>query len=328
MRRALLALTGIAISVAAIGLLVLTVDLGGTLRVLGGAAWLPLAGALVGISAQVAVRSLRWQLLLPRSQTGARVRLGRLIPVLLVGYLGNSLLPARLGELVRAYLVSVREKVPLGSALGSVLLERVIDLSNLAAIAFAAAMVAAAPGWIVQGTALAALVGLAGLVLLISGALAAVGRFVPEGRARELVHTFAQSAGRQPRPTLVAAVGISTVAWLLDATTFFLAGSSLSLGLSFPAALLIGAVTVLGTAIPSAPGYVGTFELAAVAAGTALGLGADRALALALLVHAITSIPVVLAGATSLTGMSLSLRGLAREAEAAAGSSAGPEPSA
>lgn len=322
----MVAFVGVAVSVLAIAVLVLTVDLGGTLHVLGSAAWLPLGGALVLISTQVVVRSLRWQMLLPGTPTGTRVPLHRLIPVLLVGYLGNTLLPARLGEPVRAYLVSVREKLPVAGALGSVLLERVVDLSTLAAIAFLAAVVARAPGWIVQAMAVAALVGLAGLTLLVSGAVGFVARAIPSGRLRELVDTFAQSAGRQPRASLVAAVGLSGVAWLSDATTFFLVGTSLSLDLGFPTALMIGAVTVLGTAIPSAPGYVGTFELAAVAAGTALGLAPDRALALAVLVHAITSVPVAIAGATALTGMSLNLRGLAREAEALAGASAGAKP--
>jgi uncharacterized membrane protein YbhN (UPF0104 family) len=316
MRRALVAFLGLCISIIAIALLALTVDVRATVSVLAEARWPPLIGAVVVIAMQLVVRSVRWQLLLPRPRIGTRVPLGRLIPILLVGYLGNSVLPARLGELMRAYLVATRERVPGAGALGSVLLERVMDVSTLAAIAFVAAGLAGAPDWIIQSTAIAAAIGLAALGLLVTGTLGIAARGIPAGRPRELVVSFAQSAGGQPRGVLVAGVALSCAAWALDATTFFLVGQSLALDVTFPSALLIGAVTVLSTAIPSAPGYIGTFELAAVTAGESLGLRADEALALALVAHAITSLPVAAAGATALAGMSLDLRGVARDAQA------------
>jgi uncharacterized protein (TIRG00374 family) len=312
---------GLAVSVGAIVLLAVTVDLDGMLQTIRRAALPPLGAVLVVISLQLAIRTSRWQVLLPRTVTGERVPWRRLMPVLLVGYLGNSLLPARLGEAVRAYLVSKREEIPLASALGSVLLERIGDVSTLAAIAFGAAVLAGASAWIVQGTALSAVVGLVGLALLFGGVLELLARVLPNGRIGELVRTFARSAGRQPRADLLLALLLSCLAWLLDATTFFLVGESLALQLAFPTALLIGAVTVIGTAIPSSPGYIGTFELAAVAAATALGVPSDDALALAILAHAITSLPIAMAGAFALTGMSLDLRVLAREAEGLASAS-------
>jgi uncharacterized membrane protein YbhN (UPF0104 family) len=313
-RRLFIAVAGIAVSISAVLLLALTVDLGGTIRVLGNVEWLPLAAALLIIATQLVVRAARWRILLPARGGGARVPLDRLLPVLLVGYLGNSVLPARLGELIRAYLVSVRERITGAGALGSVVLERVVDVSTLAALAFLAALLANATAWIVRGTALAGLVGLGVLVVLVAGGPGAVARVIPSGRLREVASAFAVSAGGQPAGVLAAAVGLSCVAWGLDATTFFLVGRSLSLGISYPAALLIGAVTILGTAIPSAPGYIGTFELAAVAGGTALGLGSDQALALALVAHGITTLPVAAAGGVALAVISVSLRGAARGA--------------
>jgi uncharacterized membrane protein YbhN (UPF0104 family) len=64
--------------------------------------------------------------------------------------------------------------------------------------------------------------------------------------------------------------------------------------------MLVSAITVLGTAIPSAPGYVGTFELAASATARSLGVPPEEALAFALLVHALTVLPLAIGGAASL----------------------------
>jgi uncharacterized membrane protein YbhN (UPF0104 family) len=232
-----------------------------------------------------------------------------------VGYLGNTLLPARLGELVRAYLVTVRENVSGAGALGSVVLERVLDVCTLAGIAFVGATVVAAPPWIVQTAAIAAGLGLVVLALLVSGVLVSVGGLIRLARLREAMVSFGRSAGRQPRRVLVMAIALSCVAWGLDAMTFFLVGKSLALNVTYPAALLIGAVTVLGTAIPSAPAYIGTFELSAVAAAKALGLPGDEALAMALATHALTSVPMAVGGAISLAGMSLNLGVTVRRAQ-------------
>jgi hypothetical protein len=84
-----------------------------------------------------------------------------------------------------------------------------------------------------------------------------------------------------------------------------------------PAALLIAAVTVLGTALPSAPGYVGTFELAAASTAQALGVAAAPALALAVLAHAMAVLPVAIAGAVSLVVMDARLGRLAQDAAGA-----------
>jgi uncharacterized membrane protein YbhN (UPF0104 family) len=78
--------------------------------------------------------------------------------------------------------------------------------------------------------------------------------------------------------------------------------------------MLCATVTVLSTAIPSAPGYIGTFELAAVAALGALGVPGESALAVAVLTHVTTTIPIAIAGGVSLARMSLSLGSLATAA--------------
>lgn len=322
-------LVGLLVSVAALWLVIRSVDLGACASVLSKANPIPLVAFPAVLATQVALRSMRWRLLLPAPRAGGTVRIGRIVPVLLVGYLGNAVLPARLGEPIRAYLIARREDLDAAEAFGSVVLERVVDTATLAVVAFVAAVVVSAPSWIVQATALAAVAGTAITVaLVVPGPMSLVRlaragvRRLPGAASVEPVlarlEDFARGIERPSRSSaiLVAAV-VSATCWMLDATTFWLVARSVGVSVDPAAALLVAAVTVLGTALPSAPGYVGTFELAAATTAQALGVPASPALAFAVLAHAMTVLPVAGAGAVSLIGMNASLGRLATDATGA-----------
>jgi uncharacterized membrane protein YbhN (UPF0104 family) len=135
-------------------------------------------------------------------------------------------------------------------------------------------------------------------------------------RARSIAVRLADTiGGRSRRGPLLAAVGISTAAWLMDSFSFWLAAQSVGVELSYSGAVLIAGVTVLGTAVPSAPGYVGTFELAAATMAGALGVPGAPALAMAIVAHVLTLVPVALAGAVSLVAMGARLGEVAHAAE-------------
>lgn len=317
-RRGVTALAGLCLSLAALALVARSIDLQATARTIAQATPLPIAACLVIVTLQVALRTARWRMLLPRSRDGHIPSLARIAPPLLVGYLGNAVLPARLGEPIRAFLVARREDLDAAGALGSVVLERVVDTGTLALVVMGAAAFAGAPGWIREAALVAA--ALAGVVL---ASLATIG-------LSPLAVLFQRIAGRvlpvrwQPvgalavefargldRPTRTAAIPtaaiISLVCWILDATTFYLVAAGLHVGLAPTTAILISGVTVLGTAVPSAPGYVGTYDLAAASTGVALGLAGPSALAIALIAHAITVVPSAIAGMLSVLAMNLQL---------------------
>lgn len=329
-------LVGIAVSAIALVVLVSVIDLGETWEALVRTDLRWVALTLLMVPFQVLLRTARWRLLVPRRSDGERPALLRVMPVLLIGYFGNLVLPARLGEPVRGYLLARRERLSFARVLGSVLLERVIDLATLAFVAVAAAIVAGAPGWMVRGMVLVTLVGVAvALVLVLSGIERGVnvvsrvlGRRADRIRfALEQLTRFGQGAGgRNQLRDLVVAVLISGATWFFVAATYWLLSRSLGLDLSMSGALLVAAFTTLGTAIPSAPAHIGTFEVAAVVAATALGMPAEEALALALLAHAITTLPFALAGAIAVTWMSVSLGRVASEAAVATREAAPPEP--
>lgn len=302
-------LIGLAISVIAITLAIRGIDLSRTLEILAGVNAAPLLIVALALVVQLWVRSLRWAQLLPDGP-GGRIPTRRLVPVVLVGYLGNAVLPARLGDPIRALLVGRRESVPASSAFGSVVLERVIDTLMLALIVVPATVLSGGPGQLVGAAAIAA--AAAGLVLVVAQTpiplrLVAWTRSRTSGRgadALDAVDRFVTALDARGRGRSVAIVaGLSVVGWLLDGLIYWAAGLALNINLGLAGAMLVSAITVLGTAIPSAPGYVGTFELAATTVAVALGVPAEQALAFAILVHALTVLSLAAGGAISLVWM-------------------------
>ena len=337
-RHRLARVAGIAVSVFSVWLVFRLVDVRATAEQLARANPAPLAAALGVIAFQLLLRTIRWRALLAVTDPPGPLRIRALLPVLLVGYLGNAVLPARLGEPIRAYLVARQERIDGARAFGTVVLERVLDTASLAWLAFGAAVAASAASWLVQATGLVAAAGVVGVLVLVSGGvglvtqwLESVGVRLRVQRAADLVRFIRLVAsgadGAVQRGTVTLAIGVSLACWLLDATTFWLVGRSIGIDLAPAVALLIAAVTVLGTAIPSAPGYVGTFELAAAYTAGALGVPGSSALALAVLAHAVTVLPVAIAGAASVAASGSSLGAMSVGAEQMRGASATSPPS-
>lgn len=330
-RQLALALVGLGVSALAVWLAIRGVDLGRTAQILGRISPGPIAVVVVALVVQLLVRSARWSRLLPTGRRNS-IPVWRLVPVVLVGYLGNTVLPARLGDPVRALLVGRREAVPASGAFGSVILERTIDTLTLALLVFPAAALSGAPAWFVRAAAFAAI--LAGTVLIAAQtrlpvravgplrARLAVGdtatgggrdhRWMPWLDRADLFFSAMNAAGR--RRAVLTAVGLSFFAWILDGTIYWATASSLGIDLPPAGAMLVSAITVLGTAIPSAPGYVGTFELAASTIAVGLRVAPEPALAFAVLVHALTVLPLALGGVGSLAWMGARFGDLARVA--------------
>jgi glycosyltransferase 2 family protein len=304
-RRGRIALFAVGCLISAVAVVVALrgVDLQAAARVLSSAqpAWL--AAAVATLAVQTVIRAERWRRLLPVGER-PRPRLRRIVPPLLVGYLGNTVLPARLGEPIRAGLVAGREDLPLSGTLGSVVLERVIDTVALATVGAVAVV-----GLIGSGLSPAI-----GIPVVIAFAIGLVGIAVL-AVAPDLVHTlridrlpriggflFALSRGAsvagQGRAAWIA-LGLSVVAWLLDATIYWCVGRALDVDLPIQSAIVVSVAAALSTAIPAAPGYIGTYEVAITTTLGLLGVDPATALAFAICVHAVIVIPIVLAGGAS-----------------------------
>lgn len=316
---------GIAISLAALGLLAVTLDVEEAVSVLRGASLGPLVLVLGVVAAQVVIRAARWRVLLPRRPDGSRPTIGSAVAALLVGYLASGILPARLGEPIRAIVIARSQQLPVGGSFGAVVLERVVDMAALAIVGLGAALAIGAPTWILNLALVVAGIAFAVLLLLVTVGLdpvLAIGRWVvtraptsvrPLGdRLLGAAGSFTDGmSGHRRRPDVAIAALLSVVAWLLDALIVGLVATSIGISLAPGEAIVISAVGALATAIPSAPGYLGTYEVAVTAAAVALGLSGSEGLALAIATHAIVLGPVLLAGLVALARTGTTLGGLA-----------------
>jgi glycosyltransferase 2 family protein len=289
---AIRALVGIAISVVAMVLALRAVDIGAAVDVIRTAspAWLV---AMVGFSIlDVSTRGWRWQRLV---EPVRHVAYSRMLSYELIGYLANNVLPARLGELVRSHYLGDREGLGMTTALGTVVVERVIDTTAVVLIAAVSILVLSVRGVLVNavlvGLAFAGvlIVGLA--VLLVAHRLPGADRVIRYADRWPTIRSLAKrlrdglAVASRPR-TLAEALALTLVAWTMSVLAFAAAGQAIGVQLSIGQAALMSASVALATAIPSGPGYLGTFELAAVTVGKTFGIPPDSAFALALLVHA------------------------------------------
>ena len=286
------AAVGAAISIVALFLVLRGVDLARTAEVLARAdlGWIALAAAF--LSSDLVIRAFRWQRLL---RPIAIVRYTSMLGYLLVGYLANNILPARLGELVRSHYLGDREGISRASALGTVVVERVVDLVAVVAIASAALLVLSVRGVVASAVLVGG--GVAGLLLAVL-ALGIVAHRLPGAdrmrvaverwpQVRELASKLQGGLAVAGRPrTLAEALAASAAAWTVAILAWAAVGQSIGVELSMGQAALIASGVALASAVPAGPSNLGTFEFAAVEIGKAIGVPAASAFALALIVHA------------------------------------------
>jgi uncharacterized protein (TIRG00374 family) len=324
---------GLAVSLLLLALLVYQIRLGEVLDALAGVNYLYVAPAVGIYFVAVFFRAVRWRYLL--APVGA-FPVGRLYPVVVIGYAANNLLPARLGELVRAYYLAQREECSTGAALGTVAVERVYDGLTLLAVAALAGLALLLLGYFdaAGGLSAAALALVAVIVAIFALALAfltlaASPRFqgliqralglVParlQPRVAGFVGRFVQGllVLNSPRKHLAVFV-LSLPVWLLEGAMYFLIIYAFGIQHSFPsvgvlvlAAALLTATSNLATALPTSIGGIGPFEVVAQQTLVALGVGASVAAAYAGFLHLVALwLPVNLAGLALLWKQNLSL---------------------
>lgn len=236
------------------------------------------------------VRARGWQILL-----GERITLPQAFFAINEGYLLNNVLPLRLGELARAYIVSRLSDLKAAQVLASIVLERVIDAGiSLATLLFALTFIVA-PDWadnLIKGVALlfgAAIVILA-IVLLRGDALIAWMHRAP-GRIFRLVarlmDDFRRGLDVLSRPSDVGrAVVWNFLSWVMVWLQYWLLLLAFGEGGTMINAMLLAGVIAFGAAVPSSPGAVGLYELSAVAALMIFGYPREIALSIAIMGHA------------------------------------------
>lgn len=260
--------------------------------------------ALLCLAAQVG-RSYRWGLVLePLQPVSQRL----LLPITSIGFLFVWVLPARIGEVARPYLLCQNSEVGLSAAMGSVVLERLLDACFLVCVLLVCLTGLQVPGWVLTSVSTFIFLLLSVLLLMLLGSLPwSRNRFgqlavfiLPKkvgARLTQSVDTFysgmrAVASFRR----MLGIIGLTLVIWGLGVVSVMVLLNAMGLRLSWLAATAVLAFTSLGIALPAAPGFIGSFHYAAVLALSLFGVARDKALAVAILFHFVVAMVIVLMG--------------------------------
>ncbi len=276
--------------------------------------WWILPGVAVYFLA-VWARAWRWHYLLRPVKS---IPTATMFPVVAIGYMGNNVYPARAGEVLRAYVLRRREGVPMSASLATIIVERAFDgvvmlafiflnLPELARVTSVPGVASSLRSVAVWGTVVFAAAVILFLVMAIFPAHAervihaVLKRIAPDplhDRIMALVSQFLSGLAALRSPGDVAMVLVtSAVIWLLETGKYWFVMHAFPFTVSYFALMLMNGIVNLATTIPSAPGYVGTFDAPGIAVLGAYGVPTATAAGYTLVLHAALWLPITVLGA-------------------------------
>jgi uncharacterized protein (TIRG00374 family) len=261
------------------------------------------------------IRAQRWQYLLaPLGPTRFHVAFRATV----IGFAASAVLPARAGEVLRPLLLARREGLPPTAAFATIVVERILDLAAVLLLLatylllFDAGMSARAPAlyeavrlgaWVTTVAVLGLLVMMAVLAAdptRLHRLLLRAERILPARLARSLARlarTFAEGLAIVRRPgRLLASMGLSIAIWVLIASQAWIVSAAFRLRLPYAGSYLLTAMLVVGIALPTPGGVGGFHEAFRLGATSFFGADNDAAVGAAIVLHAVSLMPVVLMG--------------------------------
>ncbi|MDQ6713347.1 MAG: flippase-like domain-containing protein [Candidatus Dormibacteraeota bacterium] len=262
-------------------------DYGASLRAISQTNPLLYALAFTAFYFSFVVRTVRWEILL--RNTGERNRFGELFHIIILAWFANCVLPAKMGDFYRAYLLRQQTEVSGSKGLGTIFSERALDFLVLMSLLVVSGLISFQaqvperfiPAFIV-GLVIAA--GLIAGLLVIRYSEGRLSRFIPErlrDRAARFKHGLLSAfAGRLP-----LLLGLTFVVWMAESARLFLVVQALPLHISLSLAqiMFIALVASLLTTIPALPGGLVLVEGGIIAVLVFFGLSASQALSVAIL---------------------------------------------
>ena len=296
-------LIGMVFTAASVGLLVRLIDWETTMAVLRDADLTFIALAVTALILSLALKTVRWRLLLPDD---AEVKTTRLYRILHISFMLNNVLPARLGDVARVAMAAQQPGLRVGSVLSSMLTERVTDSVTLLTCFVLVSPFLPIPGEYVSWlhTAWYVLAGIAALLLLTivmrkrAARLAARVHLPENERLRSEARSFGDGFRQLfSRDHLVQIWGASLLAWGGAFAINYLLMKALRIEAPMTVAVLLTCVTNLAMLVPSSPGYIGVFHAAATFALVPFDVSTARAFSFAVVAHLVNVLPVTILGA-------------------------------
>jgi len=257
-----------------------------------GLAWLAAALALYVLA--TVIRSERWHWIL--HVTGVETERADCYALTTVGYMGNNVLPARAGEALKVVLMSSRCGASKRTVLGSVLSERILDLTALAAI-FIVVVYGVLSSTVLPNNHPVLITGL-GVVFL--AACAAALWFMREHHVIERAREWLRPMAESPRALLsregIVLLAVTFVLWTCEATVYWTVARSVDVHFSITGALYLVALTNFVAALPAAPGSIGTFDAAVAFGARRLGATGSQAVSYLIMLRFVLYVPITLVG--------------------------------
>jgi uncharacterized membrane protein YbhN (UPF0104 family) len=250
-----------------------------------------LAVGLYGVA--TLVRGWRWHRILRKA--GVEHHRADAFALTVVGYMGNTILPARGGEVLRILLLGERSSARRREILGSIVAERVLDALVLVVLFCVLTWSGLA------GTHKGKLPAAIGVAAVAGGAVALAYyiRLRKRGRLERfaaIVRPFARASRLLFGRLGIALATVTAGVWFVEGIIFWLVGNSLGLHLNVLEGTFLTVLTSFFLLIPAAPGYIGTFDGALVVGLRAIGITGGQAVAFVLLTRFVLFVPVTLAG--------------------------------
>lgn len=308
---------GVAISVFFLWLVVKDLDLASFwIEVQTANYWWLLPGVAVYFLA-VGARAWRWHYLLrPLKAISTRT----MFPIVAIGYMGNNIYPARAGEVLRAVVLKRKEGVAISASLATIIVERIFDgvvmlgfiFINLSELAQLTGGAGVAAGLSIEQIAFwGSLVFFGALLAFLLAAVFPAAserllawftvRLVParfRDRVLEVGNRFLGGLESLRSPLEILMVFVtSVVIWLLETGKYWFVMHAFNFEVSFFALMLMNGVVNLATTIPSAPGYLGTFDAPGIAVLKAYGVPHAVASSYTFVLHIALWLPITALGA-------------------------------
>lgn len=331
MSRSLKLFIAVAVSGVCVWLSMKDVRLAEVIAALRRANWSGFVGVMLLTVFGFWVRAVRWRSLISSPK---RITTDSLFSSTMIGFMANNVLPFRLGEFVRPYVLARREGLSKTTLLATIVVERAVDMLTLLGILGISLLVhplseATEGGRMVRagaGVLLVLCIGLTAFVVALESqpkfAHAAIGlatRPLPaaaRGRVVGAVQHFLDGLGLfRDLPRLAWVFALSFAMFGMFALALSLSMWSIGIGVPWYGGLVMLVITAIGIMVPAAPGYIGTLNLACIAGLAMFGVGKDLAVPFSWFYFVSQWLPITAVGLFYLNREGLSLRSLGETAE-------------
>ena len=284
--------------------------------------WLAVSAALV-LPVYV-LRAVRWKLLL--LPVKKNVRVSTTFWSTAVGNMVNTIIPIRLGEFVKAYILGEKEETGFAPGLSSIVVERTLDMIGLLSIGIVTMFLVSTQAslsdlvgniFIAVGVLIAVILAviIAGIKKedLIIKVITRTTSKIPlvkkyTTRIADFTSSLVQGLkGLSQNPKMfIANMSLTWILWFFQTVAIYLIFIAFDYSMPFIAAILGGTLMSLSHILPATPGYVGTYETYWGLIFFALGVPENLLLATALISHLVGLLPVIIIGAISVVWMGMS----------------------